>query len=172
MGRFAKRAGSVALFTGGNVYRNHEEREVGFRSIIRDEFPELKLLPDCLGYDDPEKIYAFTQRLLAEEKDLIGLFNVGSGNRGIERALLESARAKEITYIAVNFTPLTRQALVQGTIDAVLHQNMNYTAKAALRAIIDHSGGRAADFEPTYLEIITRENLKQAKSWGMEFSKS
>ena len=97
LGRFAKRAGSVALFTGGNVYRNHEEREVGFRSIIRDEFPELKLLPDCLGYDDPEKIYALTQKLLAEEKDLIGLFNVGSGNRGIERALLESARAKEIT---------------------------------------------------------------------------
>ena len=172
MGRFSNVEGSVALFTGGNIYRNHEEREIGFRSVIRDEFRHLKLLPDCLGYDDPDKIYMLTKDILAQEKDLTGLFNVGSGNRGIERALLESGRAKETTYIAVNFTPLTRQALVQGTIDAVLHQNMNYTAKAALRAIIDHSSGRTADFEPTYLEIITRENLKQAKSWGMDFSKS
>ena len=151
MGRFANKAGSVALFTGGNIYRNHEEREIGFRSIVRDEFPELRLLPDCLGYDDPDKIYLLTKKLLAEQSELVGLFNVGSGNRGIERALLESGRAKEIVYIAVNFTPLTRQALVQGTIDAVLHQNMNYTANSALRAIIDFSSGRKLSFEPTYL---------------------
>jgi LacI family transcriptional regulator len=159
MGRLCRRPGEVAVFTGGNLYRNHEEREIGFRSVIRGDFNELSLLPECLGYDDPERNYRLAAGLLAGHAGLVGIFNVGGGNRGIERALLESGRGREVVYVAFNLTPLTRAALLQGTIDAVVHQDMAGSARRALGAIIDHARGREVSIAPTRLEIVMRENV-------------
>ena len=42
LGRFVPgSAGEVALFAGSLSYRGHEEREMGFRHILADEFPKL-----------------------------------------------------------------------------------------------------------------------------------
>ena len=159
MGRLCRRAGEVAVFTGGSLYRGHEEREIGFRSVIREEFPELTLLPECLGLDDPERNYQIAGDLLAKKRELVGIFNVGGGNRGIEKALLESGRAQDVVYVAFNLTPLTRQALLQGTMDAVVHQDMAQSARRALNAIIDSSRGLDVTIQPTKLEIVMRENV-------------
>jgi len=44
MGRFCRSAGKLAVVWGGQLYRSHEERESGFRSILRSERPDLQLL--------------------------------------------------------------------------------------------------------------------------------
>ena len=37
MGRMAKSAGDVAVLSGGQLYRSHEDREMGFRTVLRLE---------------------------------------------------------------------------------------------------------------------------------------
>ncbi len=160
MGRFSRGRGKVAVFWGGQLYRSHEEREMGFRTLLRDDFPELSVLEVVQGRDDPERNYRAAKELLSGHRDLCGLYCIGGGNRGIEKAMLESGRKDEVTYIAHNLTPLTRQCLLSGVMDAVVHQDMARVAESALNAIIDHSVGKAVSVEPAPVEIILRENLR------------
>ncbi|PMZ24099.1 LacI family transcriptional regulator, partial [Pseudomonas sp. FW306-02-F04-BA] len=42
MGRFlGGRTGHLAMMVGSRSYRGHEEREMGFRSVLSEEFPHL-----------------------------------------------------------------------------------------------------------------------------------
>lgn len=160
MGRLIGGKGQVAVFWGGQLYRSHEEREMGFRTVLRDEYPALSLREVVQGQDDPEKNYRAAKQLLATQKDLRGIYCIGGGNRGIEKAMLESGRKDEIVYIAQNLTALTRQCLLSGVMDAVVHQDMVRVADAALKAVINHSVGRPVAIERVPVEIIMRENLR------------
>ena len=53
LGRFAGPArGSVALIAASRTYRAHEEREMGFLSLIAESFPDLKVVSLREGHDD------------------------------------------------------------------------------------------------------------------------
>jgi len=160
MGRCCHSAGKVAVFWGGALYRGHEEREFGFRTILRGEFPHLDVLTVNQGQDDPTVNYQMTKVLLESHSDLCGIYNVGAGNRGIEKALLESGRQGEISYIAFNLTPLTKQALLTGVMDAVIHQDMGKAAGMAVEAIIHNATNRPVNFSPIPIEVIIRENVR------------
>jgi len=156
MGRLCHRPGKIAMFWGGHFYRSHEEREIGFRSVIRDAFPHLSPLDAFEGLDDPAKIYPLAREVLEAHPALVGIHNIGGGNRGIEKALIESGRKDQITYIAYNLTPLTRQALLTGVMDAVVHQDMARAAAMSLDALVNHSVRRPVALERIPVEIILR----------------
>jgi LacI family transcriptional regulator len=159
MGRLCAKAGTIAIFWGGQLYRSHEEREMGFRTVLRSEFEHLKVLDAIRGFDDPRKNYEMTRELLANHDDLKGICSIGSGNRGIEKALLESGRKDEVTYVAFNLTPLTKQCLLSGVMDAVVHQDMARAADIAISAVVDHIAGRPVRIDTIPIEIIMRENI-------------
>ena len=60
LGRFLGTAEpkKVALFAGSLSYRGHEEREMGFRHILAEEFPNLTDRRAARDADDREKAYA------------------------------------------------------------------------------------------------------------------
>lgn len=160
MGRMCPPEGEVAIFWSGSNYRSHEEREMGFRSVLRDEFPDLTVLDAVAGLDDPETIMNRASTLLAQRTNLVGVFNIGGGNRGLERALIDSGRQHEINYIAYNLTPLTRQCLLSGVMDAVIHQDMSRAADMAIDAVFHHATSRTPSIEPIPVEIVMRENMR------------
>ena len=159
MGRLVQQKAEVALFVGGPLYRSHEEREMGFRSVLRDEFPHLSLLPVCQGLDNPDNNYKMAKTLLDKHHNLRGILNVGGGNRGIERALKESGRDNAINYLCFNLTPLTRSLLISGILDAVVHQNMERAARNAVDAIVNSLMSRPVPVNHVPIEIVMRENI-------------
>ncbi len=160
IGRLCRRSGPVLLFKGSSLYRSHEERLAGFGQILRNAFPELSILGGNDGNDDPKLYYEMTRQTLLDEPNLCAVCNLGGGNRGIEKALLESGRDQDITYVAFNLTPLTRQGLVGGVFDAVVHQDMVLAADMSVRALLDASAGDAPDFCRVPVEIMMSENLE------------
>ena len=134
---------------------------MGFRTVLRSEFDHLSVLDAMQGFDDPRKNYEMAAELLASHDDLKGIYSVGSGNRGIEKALLESGRNDEVTYIAFNLTPLTTQCLLSGVMDAVMHQDMARAADVAISAVVDSAAGRPARFDNIPIEIIMRESIRE-----------
>ena len=159
-GRLCGDPGKLALFAGGELYRSHEEREVGFRSVIRDSFHHLEVLPTYSSGDDPHRIYAMARKLLEGCDDLRGICCVGGGNRGIEKALLESGRQGQIVYCAFNLTPLTRNGLLTGIFDVVVHQDMGRAARAAVDSLVLHFEGKASSPATIPTELIMAENLR------------
>lgn len=162
MGRMTKPAGKVAIFSGGQLYRSHEDREMGFRTVLRTDFPEIEVTGAFSGKDDIESNFHETGQLLDQVSDLAGIYNVGGGNEGIVRALKQAGRDRTVTLIGHNLTPKTRGYLLDGSMDAIIHQNMREAARLAVDNLVLHLKGKTVQPEFMHVEIITRENTRGA----------
>jgi LacI family transcriptional regulator len=160
LGRFlGGRSGKVAILAGNPLYRSHEEREMGFRSVLRADFRELEVLDPVVGHDAPEANRRHILTLLERFDDLIGIYSIGSGNRGVVQALQERGKAGEVTFIAHNLTARSRQYLLEGVADAIIHQDMARIAERALAMLLAHHGPPAAEIGLLPVEIVVRENI-------------
>ena len=82
----AKKARS-GLFAGSLSLRDHIERQFGFEQVMAHEFPHFEILPVRESRDDVETTESLTAQLLKEHKDLVGIYNVGGGTKGIVAGL-------------------------------------------------------------------------------------
>jgi LacI family transcriptional regulator len=86
---------------------------------------------------------------------------MGFGNTPLLAALRETGRLCDLTVIAHELTPLTRRALLEGEVFAVITQNVGHLARSALRVLRAVRDG-VPIFEAQErirLEVILRENL-------------
>lgn len=166
LGRFVGGgAGSVAVFAGALAYRGHEEREMGFHAVLREHFPKLSVVVRREIRDDPECAYAETRAVLAAHADLVGLYNIGAGNRGIGRALNDMERAGKVVFVGHDVTEQTRQLLLSGTMDAALDQNPAEEARQAIRCLAAAARGEPVPVcAPLRAQMVCRENLPPAVS--------
>ena len=162
LGRFAgARVGRVAMIAGSLSYRGHEEREMGFRHILGEEFPHLRVLGIAEGHDDHARTYAATKELLGAHPDLVGIYNIGGGARGTGEALLELRPDPRVVFVGHELTEHTRRYLMAGAMDAVINQDPAQEVAAAMRALIAQRAhpDTPPAIEATRIEVFVRENL-------------
>lgn len=164
MGRFAaSNPGNVVLIAGsiGLSYRDHQEREFGFRDAISEQFPNLAIADRIENQDDFEKAYEQTCRILDSGKNIVGIYNIGAGNRGIGHALQERNLSEKTIFIGHEMTNYSRQFLIEGIMDAVINQNVDHEANETLRLLINSHIDNTPMLElgPPKVEILLRENL-------------
>lgn len=151
----------VALFAGSLSYRGHEEREMGFRHIVREEFPNLEIVELREMRDDQETAFSEATQLLHRHRDLAGVYNIGAGNEGIARALKTYPAKARIVYIAHELTAHNRACLLDGALDAVIDQNPRVEAREALNILIQSVKNLPYEYHPPRLQIIFRENIPE-----------
>ncbi len=163
MGRFMgpERKRKVALFAGSLSYRGHEEREMGFRHVLREDFPNLEIVELREMGDDRERAYREATALLDRYEDLAGIYNIGAGNQGIARALRDHGKAGQVTFIGHDATDGNKALLLDGTMDAVIDQNPRVQAREALNVL--HRAVNDLPYErySPRLQIIFRENIPE-----------
>lgn len=151
----------VAMFAGSLSYRGHEEREMGFRHILAESFPELEVIGLREGQDDPASNYVLARALLEQHPDLVGIYNVGGASEGIARALSEAGRRRRVAFIGHGLTRETRAALVDGAIDAIINVAPETLMRNAARIFCNLRDARppASGVDPIPIGIFLRENL-------------
>lgn len=149
----------VALFAGSLSYRGHEEREMGFRLILREEFPALQIVDVREILDDRQKAEVETTALLDQHPDLAGIYSVGAGAYGIARALKTRGVDKSIVLIGHEATEGNKQLLLDGSLDAVIDQNPRVEAREALNLLTAAAAKKPYRFIPPRLQVVFRENL-------------
>lgn len=161
LGRFVRPGGrQVALFAGSLSYRGHEEREMGFRHILAEEYAHLQVVEFREVREDTERAWREAKALLATYDNLAGIYNIGSGNRGIARALEEARRAGDVVFICHEVTEHTRRFLLSGTVDAVIDQNPRVEARDALDWLIEAAAGRPHPNLPAIrIQAVFKENI-------------
>ncbi len=152
----------VALFAGSLSYRGHEEREMGFRHVLAEDFPDLQVVELREMRDDRERAYLEASALLDQHDDLAGIYNIGAGNQGIARALAERGREARVVFIGHDVTPATRALLLDGTMDAVIDQNPRVEAREALNILSNSLRGAVSAPHLPRLQIVFRENIPEA----------
>ncbi|MCC9623948.1 LacI family DNA-binding transcriptional regulator [Thalassospira sp. MA62] len=163
LGRFAgaRPSGRVAMIAASRTYRAHEEREMGFLSLMEEAFPDLRVVAAREGHDDRSENYLHTKSLLAEYPDLVGIYNVGGSSDGVARALRESGRARDIIFIGHGLTTDTRRFLLEDIMDVVITQSPGAIVQNALRIFENLRNGRDANVDVAKLtmEVVVKENL-------------
>ena len=162
LGRLAHQPGSVAVLWGGQVYRCHEDREMGFRASLRRDFAHLRVVGTYCGHDDVDGNYRAIRALVDAEPDLVGIYNVGGADEGVVRALHDAGAGGEIVFIGHNLSPRTREYLLDGTMDVVLHQNLRRAARLTVDVLVAYLEHRQFQPDSLPVEIITRENIRGA----------
>jgi LacI family transcriptional regulator len=160
MGRFlGQTAAKVALFAGSLSYRGHQEREMGFRQVLHEEFSGIEIVEVREMLDDREKAYRETLALLGRHPDLAAIYNVGGGSFGIGRALKDRGLSTRIVLIGHEATPGNKALILDGTMDAIIDQNPRVEAREALAALSASIRGEDYRPVPPRQHIIFRENL-------------
>jgi LacI family transcriptional regulator len=155
------RQGKVAIVAGSQGLRDHAERIFGFNQVMASEFSQLDVLPVLEGRDADERSEHLMMRLLSNQPDIAGLYNVGAGTPGVAKALIDSGREKDVVFVGHDVTVVTRKLLLRGVIDAVISQNPGHEARAAVRVLLALARGEPilSEQENIRIDIVMRDNL-------------
>ena len=127
----------------------------------RANIPTCRRLPPWKAATTASAPACWRRDLLSRQPDLVGLYSVGAGNRGIAAALEASGRAHDIVWIAHELTVHTRALLLRGVIDAIINQDPGHEARSAARVLLAHCLGDPVmpDQERINIDIFLRDNL-------------
>lgn len=154
--------GKVGILVGNHRYRGQEMNEAGFRSYFREHAPEFTLLEPLSTFETSAVAEEMTEKLLAENPDMKGLFVAGGGISGAMNALRASGRASNIITVAHQLMDYTRTGLLDGTISMVLNDPLDRLAREAFAIMIrscTHPEERGRTTTVLPFEIYTRENI-------------
>ncbi|KMW59804.1 Xylose regulator from LacI family [Candidatus Rhodobacter oscarellae] len=151
--------GDVAVVAGSGTLRDHVERRMGLEQVMRAECPHLTVLPWIEGEESGPLVEQKLSKLLAENPNVVGLYSVGGGTKGVIGAI--EAAPQEISVVTTELSDHTRAALIAGTVDAVLVQDPSHEVRSAVRvlkALADETIINEKQ-ERIRIEIFMRDNL-------------
>jgi LacI family transcriptional regulator len=162
MGRFiGGRKGEIAVIAGSMLVGDHRDRLAGFSERLGEINPALDILPVMESHDDPARVHDLLRERLRETPNLAGVYNLGAGNRGLVVARVEHEGNVRPVVIAHELTPLTRDALRDDLIDAILNQDAGHEVRSAIRVLKAKADGMPviAAQERIRIDIFLKDNL-------------
>lgn len=153
------RTGDIAVVAGSGILRDHVERRMGFEQVMRAECPELNVLPWIEGEELAGVVEEKLSQLLSENKNIVGLYSLGGGTRGVIDAI--EAAGLDMNVVTTELSEHTRSALISGTVDAVLVQDPSHEVRSAIRILKALSDDTRINEkqERIRIEIFVRDNL-------------
>ena len=153
---------TVAVVVGYFSYRCQEDREIGFRSLLGQRFPHIKLVEVIKGQDSPEATHEAALRLLQRRPDIAGVYNVAGGNRGLAQALAECQLPRRPLFIGHEVNEVTEPLLRAGVIDFLITQSIESLVRTTRQLLIDLKLAKGPVRELNHLPVrlVSEYNLK------------
>jgi LacI family transcriptional regulator, galactose operon repressor len=151
----------VAVVVGSFSYRCHEDREIGFRSIMRQHFESVEVLEVIKGEDSDEATYNAARKLLRAKPNILGVYNVAGGNRGLAQAVGELQHPYRPVYITHELNRVTEPLLRTEQIDYLIVQDLDEMVRRAIqfmREIPDGDRG-SHTLEHVSFRLLTQFNI-------------
>lgn len=125
MGRIlGERPGKILLVYSA-PYRSQEERELGFRRVLRSEFTHLNVEERVNSNDHAEYSRRSVRKYIAEHGPPIGVYNVAGGNLGIAQALEDEGLQGKVVFIGHELNANSRMLLESGGMDFVVGHDVD-----------------------------------------------
>ena len=162
LGRFLEpREGKLIVLMGSMLARDHLERRLGFDEVMAQDFPGIEVLASLEGRDDPGLTEKLLGAALAEHPETIGIYSSAAGNAGLLAALRNAPMPKPPVVVAHELTPLSRNALEHGAIDAVISQDTGHLVRSAVRVMRAKSDRQAINpsQERIRIDVYLKENM-------------
>lgn len=154
----------VLVMTGSVQILGHNQRISGFCRLIREEYPQIKVLDIMENQDDDNLAYERVAAALENYPDLDVLYLTAAGVAGACRALEDKAGSRSIKVICFDQTRSTQPFLRSGLITATIGQEPFQQGYLPVKILFDYllDGTKPQPLVLTRNEIIIREHLPPA----------
>ncbi|ACI56750.1 LacI family transcriptional regulator [Rhizobium leguminosarum] len=152
--------GKVLVTLSSGRFRGEEEREIGFRRIIRAHYPGIGVTEISEGHGTDTATGTLAAAALAADPTINAVYSIGGGNRAV-LAAFDAARRPVHAFVAHDLDVDNRALLAARRIGFVLHHDLRTDARSAFRAIMGRatSPGRAVPASLSSVEIVTPYNM-------------
>ena len=162
MGRFLQsHPTKVMVLAQSMLLRESIERRLGFDEILQRDFPKVTALQTLESHGVPQLLRHVMAEMLSHAPDISGIYLLGSGHRTLTQVLQERGLAGRIVVVGHELTPHAAVALQDGSMTAVITQNVGHLVRSALRVLRAKIDRTSIDIgqEQIRIEIVIRENL-------------
>ena len=113
--------GEVAIITGFFAVEAHELRRTGFKDVIAQNYPEIKIVGEVENIDLADIAYTQATDFMSSYPSLSGIYITASGQFGAANAVKDYGKKDLVKVVCHDFLPetmgLVRQGVIQGAID-------------------------------------------------------
>jgi LacI family transcriptional regulator len=159
LGEFPGRDSCILVALSRSVFRGEEEREIGFRSAIRERWPHRALaeITDSDGLDT--SVYRLALNALDRHADIEAVYSIGGGNRAILGAF-DARRRPCRAFVAHDLDRDNRELLMAGRLSAVLYHDLRRDMHRACQIIMQAHGALDGPIitSPAPIQVITPFN--------------
>ncbi|AEM83847.1 LacI family DNA-binding transcriptional regulator [Streptomyces violaceusniger] len=154
------RPGNVLTTISRGFFRGEEEREMGFRSALRNAHPGRTLVEvtDSDGLDATQRDLVL--RALRHDPEIRAVYSIGGGNTATMQAFEELGRAYEV-FIAHDLDHDNTRLLRERRLSAVLHHDLRQDMRRACQIIMRAHGALPDDGPalPSPIQVVTPYNM-------------
>ncbi|MFE2446062.1 LacI family DNA-binding transcriptional regulator [Streptomyces melanosporofaciens] len=154
------RPGNVLTTISRGFFRGEEEREMGFRSALRNVHPGRTLVEvtDSDGLDATQRDLVL--RALRHDPEIRAVYSIGGGNTATIQAFEELGRAYEV-FIAHDLDHDNTRLLRERRLSAVLHHDLRQDMRRACQIIMRAHGALPDDGPalPSPIQVVTPYNM-------------
>ncbi len=164
MGRFTgERTGSVLVLTETMQSRDSLERRIGFDEIMAKYAPRIQVQASMETYGDPVRTACIIHSALRSYPPVRGIYLMHHNIEETMQAIDKEGGAQEIVIIGHELTPHTRAYLLDGTMDAVITQDVGHLVRSSIRILRARAEQMVtvASQERIRIEITLRENMPE-----------
>lgn len=161
VGQLLPAGGRVLVLTGLSQFKAHQERLQGFRAVLAESYPAVRVVQTIPDITDNDMSYREVSAFLDGNPAPDAIYLTGLGTAGVGRALLERGRA-DIKFVCYDRIPETVELLRKRVVNFTITQDpfmQGYLPVKILFENLFNGTPPAADHIHTRIEILTAENV-------------
>ncbi|WP_369194778.1 LacI family DNA-binding transcriptional regulator [Streptomyces djakartensis] len=155
-----QRPGNVLTSLSSGFFRNEEEREMGFRSVMRARHPERTLVEIAEGQGLDATQYDLVRAALERDPDIRAVYSIGGGNIATLRAFDDLGRECAV-FVAHDLDHDNTRLLREHRLSAVLHHDLRQDVREACHTVMRAHGALppAGPTLPSAIQVVTPYNM-------------
>ena len=118
-------------------YRCQQERELGFKKILRSNFPELTIKESIYSLDTSEESYKHVKQYIKNNGPPIGIYSIAGGNVGVAEAVRDTGYKNQIIFIGHELNKNSKQLLDTEEMSYVIGHDINLEVEKSFSIIED-----------------------------------
>lgn len=146
------------LFVYSVPFRCHQDREQGFRHVLRTEFPDLAIDEKVSSDESVDVIYEAVRRYIAKSGPPAAVYNVSGANIGVGRALEDEGISHSTVFIGHELNANSRSLLERNIMDVTIGHDFDREISLAVDSIRLAREGVQPINRITQSQVFTRFN--------------
>ena len=144
-------------------YRCQQERELGFKKILRSNFPELTIKESIYSLDTSEESYKHVKQYIKKNGPPTGIYSIAGGNLGVAEAIKDTGYKNQIIFIGHELNKNSKQLLDTEEMSYVIGHDINLEVEKSFSIIEDFYNEVPINNFQTNTFIYTKYNCIEYK---------